>query len=354
MITQSITIHQLIVHRIYHKRFDKPTLYDLESPLDDALTSMLRKQIADNLKHKYTSRAMFEDVLGGQKRLRDICDELLDNQKNFIPKSREIAQRLFDASNQTTSESDLVVCTFSEGANAGLKWLALLKMDPQSGMTEEEKGQAGKKMIVLKPVVVLPTGYLQKCAFILPTALRQTNDHKKTDLYILDFQVGNSGSQQIVVSSFFKEFLQCRVDLTRADLTTAFVRGSHDWVSKKENQWPEEDIIRFEEQTQATVRDEEVDLTEFAVRVISKPAEQQEYLSYMQEKKGVTNLVFKPDPTRRAELQRYVWYEGDNDLLVRVSTQAKDSVLKTEKLPGQPYKITITTSTWNPKYGKRH
>lgn len=353
MTDQQIAIHQLIVHRIYQKRFDKPNLYDLESPVDETLASMLRKQIAENRQHKYTSRAIFEDVSDDQKSLCDLCNELLESPANFVSRSREIGQRLFDASSQATSESDLVVCTFSESANPKQKWLALLKMDPQSGLTEEEKRHDGKRMILLKPVVVLPTGYLQKCAFILPKSLRRSKEHRRADLYVLDFQVGNTGSQQIEVSSFFsRKFLHCRLDLTRGDLTAAFIRGNHDWVSRKKDQWPEKDIIRFEEQTQATVRDEQVDLTQFAVSVIPETIEQEEYVRYMQEKKGITSLVFKPDPAKRAALQRFTWFEGENGLLVRVSTEAKDTILKVEKLPQQPYEVTIRTSTWTQMYGK--
>jgi hypothetical protein len=351
IIEAPVKIHQLIAHKIYHKTSDKAGLYDLESPIDQDLEEILRKQIIDNCNYRYTNSAVFEDKVRGQENFRDICQKLFDDPKNFVEQSQKIAEILFKVSTKNSSESDLVVCVFSEGGNEEGKWLALLKMEPQSGIIQDEKKQHGKKIAILTPVKnVLPTGYLQKCAFIRPFTSKRK---KEPDLYVVDLQGGKYGSQKVEVASFFtKGFLQCRIDKSAAELTTSFFRGSHDWLAKKRNKWQNVDIINFEQQVEAAVRGLQVDLTMFPQTAIPDPDEQDEYFEFMRDKKGMTTAIFTPDPTKRDELLRYTWFEGDNNLLLKIETGTINNILKVQKPQGQPYTITITTATWNRKYGK--
>jgi len=96
--------------------------------------------------------AVFEDKKSGQGRFSDICKKLLDDPKNFVP---QIARKLLNFFSKlqlkNTSESDLVICTFSEGGNEKQKWLALLKMEPQSGIIQKDEEQRGKKRAILTP-----------------------------------------------------------------------------------------------------------------------------------------------------------------------------------------------------------
>ena len=355
IIEQPVKIHQLITHKIYHKTNEKPGLYDLESPIDRELEDILRKQIVDNCNYRYTNSAVFEDKAGGQESFRDICQKLLGDPKNFVLQSQKMAEILFKVSTKNSSESDLVVCTFSEGGNEELKWLALLKMEPQSGIIQDEKVQRSKKISILTPVKnVLLTGYLQKCAFVKPFT---TKRKKGPDLYVLDLQGGKFGYQKVEVASFFtKGFLQCRLDKSPAELTTAFFRGSHDWISKRKDKWEEVDLINFDQQVEVSVRGSEINLLDFAKRSIPDPNEQDEYFEFMRDKRGVTAIVFKPDVAKRDELLRYTWFEGDNNILLRIETEVLDNknIYLHENPPGQPHKICITTSTWTKKYGKGH
>lgn len=217
---------------------------------------------------------------------------------------------------------------------------------------QDEKKQGGKKIPLLTLIKnVLPTGYLQKCAFIAPFSKKAGKN--APDLYVLDLQSGKYGAQKVEVASFFtKTFLQCRIDKSQTDLTNIFFRGSHDWISKKREVWQEREVVNFELAVENAVRGNQVDLESFAQSVISDPNEQENYLDFLMDKKGMSASVFTPDPAKRDDLLRYSWFEGDNGLLLKVESEAISDMIKEEKSEGRPYKITITTATWNKKYKK--
>src|ERR1700736_2139617 len=82
------------------------------------------------------------------------------------------------------SAGDLAVCAFS--TLGGPAWLALLKMDQQSGLVGEMGDIDGKKQMQLRRVDdIVPATKLQKCAFIIPASERGTESR---DLQVLDEQ----------------------------------------------------------------------------------------------------------------------------------------------------------------------
>jgi hypothetical protein len=352
-----IHIGQMIVHQIDQIKYDRPLLSDLQSPLSPEVRSFLRQHINNNRIHRYTRSAVFENASDGQTSFKDVCVELLTISDQFVHKSQYIANHLFSVMqrNRNISPGDLVICTFSEDTDndPSSSWLALLKLDPTDGFIGERKTDPdGGTYIELQRVPeILPTGELQKCAFIVPPDLREQTGY---DLQVLDQQAVKYGRNRLVASFFIKNFLQCRVNLNQSDQTKYFIYGSHQWVNKKLTSWEPEDIDRFKDRITTSVQDNIVDLTDFAEEVVNKPEEQEEYLDYMRGQ-GLTDLTFEPDTSERKRLTQYLKFEGDNGLQVRIRADAvgPDQMLvyDYDEVTNQ-WIITIRSSRWDRRPGR--
>ncbi len=344
-----ITIHRLIVHKVDHMNYDEPQLSDLESPITDEVASFLRRHIVLNREHRNARSALFVHPSDSKVILRNLCDVLMDDPRQFAPQSRAMAQHLFAMVDRRISPGDLVICTFTEGADKHSVWLALLKMDPEDGFVGERVKRDGRIQFVLKRVPeVLPTGELQKCAFILPKRLRAK---KGFDLRVVDQQIGRYGVKRFVASFFLHDFLQCKEKLNQVERTQTFIVTSREWVKAKETKWPEADINGFLGRITETLQDQQVDLTTFAQAVISTADEQNEYLEYMQNQ-GIEDLTFIPDPTVRSRQARYALFEGDDGLQVRINADAigEGKTLNPVRDPATNiWTVTISTGNWKRK-----
>ncbi|MDY7079060.1 MAG: nucleoid-associated protein, partial [Chloroflexota bacterium] len=202
--------------------------------------------------------------------------------------------------------------------------------------------------VVLRKVSeVLPTGELQKCAFILPPALREK---EKYDLIVLDQQAASYGMRRLVASFFLKDFLKCEVGFERKDITGTFIYQSQAWVTRKKDIWPVEDIARFNERTVEAVQARIVDVGAFAQEVIQDPDEQAEYLVHMK-REGLRELTFEPDPEVRRRWTKYAWFKGDEDLQLRIRSEAvgEGKTLHWELDEAtNTYLVIIRTVNWEP------
>ncbi len=231
----TITLQRVIIHKVDHINYDKAQLSDMESPISEEVGSFLRKHILNNREHRFTRSAVFQEVPTGNAYLRTMCDFIVADTDQFIDRSREIALHLFGSiensrNKKNISPGDLVVCTFNEENSPKLTWVALLKMDPEDGFVGERVEVNGKVQITLKRVKdVIPTGELQKCAFVLPHELRNENLHLK----VLDQQAARYGIRRLVASFFLHDFLQCKVLINPSDQTRIFLYGSLGLVKRK-------------------------------------------------------------------------------------------------------------------------
>jgi len=348
MLDNQIAIHKMIVHKTDHLTYEEPQLSDMESPIPEEVSSFLRRHIVFNREHKYTRTAQFLDAPGAELILKDICDDILINPENFIAQSKVIAIHLFNQikQNKRISPGDLIICTFSEIGNDS-KWLALLKLDPEDGFVGDREEVNGQVRIVLRRVQgVLPTGELQKCAFIAPSDTRESLGY---DLNVLDQQSARYAAQRLVASFFISDFLQCKVGLNQADKTRNFVYLSRDWVDKKD--WPTEDKERFKKYVSEVINNNIVDTISVAQAVIASQEEQDEYVEYIKEN-GLEELAFEPDPEERRKLTQYAWFEGDYDLRIKINKDAigpgKTLEIKKDESINQ-WIITIRTTIWEDK-----
>lgn len=189
----------------------------------------------------------------------------------------------------------------------------------------------------------IPTGELQKCAFVVPM---QSRENVGYDLKVLDQQAARFGAKQLIASFFITDFLQCKVGLNPGDRTRVFVYASREWVDKKE--WPEDEKVRFKTHISEVIQDNIVDSASVAQAVISQPIEQDEYLGYLKDK-GLEELTFEPDPEERRRLMQYMWYEGDNGLRIRIDKEAigpGKTLEYTRDDNTNTWIITIRTTQW--------
>ncbi len=279
-----------------------------------------------------------------------LCDSLLDEPDQFIPQSRAIAAHLFDAigGDRRISPSDLFVCTYRQGGDDAT-YLALLKMDPEDGFIGRQESVDGGVRFVLEPVSdVLPTGELQKCAFVLPSARREEAGY---DLKVLDQQATRHGGRRLVASFFIHDFLRCKVGLEAEDRTRTFVTASHEWIARKRATWPEADVQRFTAGIRQAVQGQTVDAEAVAAALIPD-ADEPEASGADLRAHGQEDLTVAPDPAERKRLTQYTWFDGDDGLRVRVKSGAigRGKMLHAqEDRNTNTWTITIRTTRWQEK-----
>jgi hypothetical protein len=311
-----IQIQRLILHTVDRREHEEALVSELESPLaDPEVQRFLAAHIQSSLAHRYARTARFLPAQGPQPSCQALCDALLAAPGQFVPGSQALARRLFAAMDRRVSPGNLVVCTFRP--EGGPPWLALLKMDPEMGIVGERTEIDGKACVLLHRVPnVLPRGQLQKCAFVLPAALRPAAGY---DLRVLDQQIDRFGAWRMVASFFSGSFLQCEVGLEPEDVTRAFYYASYAWLLEQVG-WPAHDRQRALERVKEALQGQVVDATAIAQEVVPA-AQQEEYLAQLQAR-GVKDLAFEPDPQERERLLRYTWFEGDYGLRVRIESPA--------------------------------
>jgi hypothetical protein len=342
-----LTLDQLIVHKIDHHQDSAPQLSDLPTPVDEAVTKFVHGHIIANREHKNARTAKFAPPGDQARSFQALADRLLGEPDSFVDTSQEIARHLFATvqNDRRISPSDLFVCAFRESSVDG-RQLALLKMEPQDSLVGDFELLDGKRRIVLTAVQnILPTGDLQKSAFILPVAERQRRKH---DLRVVDQQISRFGARRPVASFFTGQFLQCQIDLNDADLTNRFVYGSYQWLRGVADAWPPVQVALFKDQVRVALLANQVDLESFAAATIADPEEQESYLKAMMEQ-GTGQLLFTPDPRERQRWAARVSFHGDNNLQVTIDAGAvgPSQTLHAVFNPATGlWTVTISTATW--------
>lgn len=316
-----ITLHDLIIHKIDHFHFTEPQYSDLKSEISKDVGIYLSDQIELNRDHQFARNAVFTNASDDSLSLQVLADQLLKENRSFVPQSQKIALRLFDSINndKRIHRGDLALCTFSERNSD--KWLALLKMDPQDSFITVEKNVGGKRQYVLEKVAdVMPIGELQKCAFILPAADRA----RQRDLIVLDQQQARYGAGRMVASFFSNNFLQCKVGLNERELTQGFLGLSSDWIDGKKGILEDEEISEFKDALQSHSLRKTINIAHFAQAAIEEPDLQEEYLKKVVEglrAEKLQDLVFKPDPSviKRPQILHLL---GDNNLKISIASDA--------------------------------
>jgi hypothetical protein len=358
--TGSVHIERAILHIVDHETSTEPQLSDLDLLLTPPVRAFLTRHIATSREHKNSRPAVFVDPLPkDEPSLHGMCDAILDDPDAFVTQSQRIATHLFHHLSGRTSPGDLVVCTFVEASAGpesgdgaiGDRWVAMFKMDPSDAFVHERQQENGQWRVVLRRIEeAISSGQeLQKCAFVLPHALREARGYH---LKVLDQQNRRYGVRESVASFFSVGFLQCRIPLNRAERTAVFVGGTRRWLRKYARDWPEEDRARAEAGIGAQLQQDRVDVTAYARGAIASDEQRAHYLDSLREE-GLEDFVFDPDPRQQRKLTAYAEFEGDEELHIRVRAKAVGRMMHCERdvATGETV-ITIRTTRWQKTRGE--
>ena len=365
----AIYIERAILHIVDHESYSAPQLSDLDLLLTPPVRGFLTRQILASRDHRNSRTAVFVPAPEDEPSLHEMCDAILEDQEAFVSQSQRIAQHLFNHLSGRTSPGDLVVCTFyeaegdqarvdravDEGGVAGLArgdpWLALLKMDPSDAFVHERREENGQWRAVLRRIeeAIASGQELQKCAFVLPRALREA---RRYHLKVLDQQNRRYGVRESVASFFSEGFLQCRIPLNRAERTALWVGTTKRWLRKHARAWPEEERARAEAGIVAQLQQDRVDVVAYAGGAIASDEQRAYYLDTLREE-GLEDFVFEPDRRQQRKLTDYAEFEGDEELHIRVRARAVGRMLHCERDPatGETV-ITIRTTKWQVRRGE--
>jgi len=343
-VAHDIEIEHLIVHKVDHEKYDQPRFSDRETPTDAEVKRFLLGHISDNREHQNTRTAKFDSSPNGERSVQQVVEAILTDPSDFIDHTKTIAERMYESLDGRTSPCDLVICTFLEGTSQD-RWVTILKMDPEDGFVAERvQDDDGAYYIKLSRVDdVLPTE-LQKCAFILPEEQREVRDYH---LKVLDQQIGSSQRRRPVASFFTEEFLRCNIDLHAADRTYRFYDGGETFLDEKREEWDPADQDRFEERLRATVKDEIINVHNFAEAVIPDEEEREEYFETLEDT-GLEDRVFEANQDVGRSVTQYKKFEGDDGLRIRIPSDYKETEKFNVEKQGDTHVITIQTVRWEP------
>lgn len=348
-----IDIHDLIVHKVNHKQHNEPQLADLKTPTNDEVETFLARHIRNNQLNKNTRTAQFEDVEDDGSSLQQMCDDLLNNPAHFVDRSRDIASHLFNVvkDDKRISPSDLVLCTYTP-EDSDERHLTILKMDPQDGFTTQEVEENGQRKYELERVPeVLPRTDLQKCAFVLPPSKRNGQRGGGFDLKVLDQQINTRRGRKAAATFFTSGFLQCTVNFNLDDKNSIWYEASYDYADKAEDRgdMTSEEASRFKGRVNDYMHDDEIQVTEFAERIIDDEEKRERYYDDLAER-GLEDKVFGVSEKVRDRVANRRTFVGDNGLKVEIDREHYDHMIDTEEdeETGEMV-ITIRTGVWREK-----
>lgn len=163
------------------------------------------------------------------------CTELLeDPTTNFIPISKEMTKRFFEAHNRAMNDGVFIVSIVSVLINDIRKnLLSFLKVDYSTVFQQKVTKTDGKKVVHLQRIMdslADSPKALQKWAVIDPTNLFAWDA-----LASQRYTTGEKKDSNRAVSLYFKNFLQVTVQETSSFLTRSAVTETHKWSFSLDN-----------------------------------------------------------------------------------------------------------------------
>jgi hypothetical protein len=189
-------VQRAVVHILDHLGQDGLTLSDDELVFDgnEPLRKYFSDQVSKALKDAQTGAARFSP--DGEQGAIEECRRILDDDKQLVPSSKILAQRLFTAmsGDKQTQPGDrrilpgsLAVCLWTATNYPETNFLALIKLDPMKVFVQKVEPRNGKKVVSYEErgnVMPTKSEKLQKAAIIPPVGTS-----KNFDLLLLDRQV---------------------------------------------------------------------------------------------------------------------------------------------------------------------
>lgn len=344
-VLKTVTVERAIVHLINHLD-EKVTESDVELDLtgNKKLRDYFNDQVQNAVDDDQTASAKFST--DGDHSAATECYKILDEPKNFISSSKELARLLMKA--MGTDErikpqtATLATCSYTHESHKGKKFLALIKLDPFDGFVEKVVPVSGGNLVTLEPVDnVMPSkeAKLRKAALIPPKGITPN-----LDLYLLDRQTAG------VVAVFFgKTFLNTTVALDPIKAVSSFVSAA-DITRRTLMKMPEDKPERLgpNESDEFTRHVEEALLKGLVnKRKFIKQAPLHEKGKKLLEKRlktyfaDDTQIKFDRKYARKKYLEKFR-YRGDQDFLLEFAAEAEKDVIQARVDDPRNNKTTLT------------
>ncbi len=316
---------------------------------------LLKSSIKTYYEHKYIYDGEFISSSKDDS-IRKYSEEIIEHPNEFAEKSKEIARRLFKVMKEgsrtkSISVGDLMICLCKEKPESEY-CLALLKMDPKDSFVDSVININGKKFIKIeKKANVIPTGVLQKFAYIYPCE-KETGEKKKGENYglkVLDFQQRRVGEFS-PIASFFSTFLGCKILMNPQQLTLAAIQIFSQIMEKMRSKLGDIQTDNFLDELFKALQQGFFDAVVLVDKSIPKKEDAKTILEAI--KKKLPTLVFKPEMPKGMMLTSKTVFFGECGLKVEINSDCvgSDNVLnyewnqdKTECI------VTIKTSYWEEK-----
>jgi hypothetical protein len=311
-----VNLNEAIIH-VLDNNGDDPVYNEYTLDLSDETYEYILKHIQKCLKDEELKYAVFND---GRNIVKELSQEYLNGQGEFIDISKQIAKQLFILmkSNGSIPSCDLMVVSISTELGP---MLALLKMDYVKNYTHNIEFVDDKIGINILPQFIgLPSGgqRLQKCAFIKPIL----NDNK-IDLMVIDKQNKSKDSDDYGSNYFISNFLGCTIIENERDVTRNFIKTAEKWTRNnlKDNADAAE-VVRSSLKKKLK-EEEKIDINEFSQDVFGESKDVAEnFVQYVKEQ-GVNEQIDVDKQWVENKLKR-VRLKIDKDIDVYINEETYD------------------------------
>lgn len=277
---KEVNINEAIIH-VLDNNADAPILNEKKLTLNEEVYTFLYKHIQKCLKDEELRYGKFKEE---RNIIKELSQEYLSGQGNFIEASKEIARQLFILmqSNGNIPSSDIIVVSIStERGNM----IGIIKMDYVKNYNHNISFNGEKIDIDIIPEHSgLPSSSqkIQKCAFI-----KLIDPEHEYDLLVMDKQKKNK--EEYGSNYFINKFLGCKVIDNERDMTKNFVRAAEGWTRANLN--------------------ENADKAEKVRSSIKKKLKQEENLNLYE----VSDDIFGEDIEEKESFVDYIAAEGVQD-----------------------------------------
>ncbi len=321
---------------------DLPLSLAVNSPLSDYLAGHIRNA----LRNTGVRAAQFATIESGEP--SGLCASILDGTADLVQASQILAEQLHAIleKDRRTKGSVLAVCRYDADNYPGVRFLALLKIDPSDVFRHRITETAGKKRVDLElDAEALTQENLQKCAFVQPLEPR----HEVFDMMLLDTQV-REGPRRDVAKYFATDFLKTVEAFDSYQRTRKLYKlltSAHNQLRKVLSPQENEDL---DDRIHSVMRSEAVNVDDWIGQLPLPHATRERIGQVVGDE--LPDREFDLNPKVAQELTHKRRFRGDYDLRVVVSARHKDQVIKSVKpieYPdrGKVFRVTLETERWD-------
>lgn len=316
----------------------------------EGLEKFFIQHIENGLKDSISKSAKFKHI--DTLTASGICADLLNGNLPLIEGSQQLARCLNDVmeKNHNIASGDLIVCLFEADNYPGVRFLALIKIDPSEALLQEVKlDEQGHSYIDLRlQPNALPTikEKLQKCAFIKPLNPRDLD----YDMLLIDRQSGNSIDQG-VAKFFIEGFLDAEFSLNATQRTERLYKALISSHNQIKNDLTPNESTNLNNRIRDAVTAQSINLDIWIQQLPLSDLHKQ--LIDQELQRTLPDREFDIDRDLGARFTRRKIFKGDFHLRLAIDSAGFDQIIKdegwiTDDPSRPPYRrIVIETEDWN-------